>query len=407
MKKIRFGKDIVILWQVLTGGEHTPLGCRDLKVEVRNGFGKLLVLPLYVSESSCVLKTVYHGKDHMGLGQHTLTLIENYGKCNQRIVDAPQAFVLVKNTQEESEEVRENTYDLNCGSIVVGDCASPASAIVELGDVWDEANTLPEQNEGNTIETIYGLRRIVNEAQVLEVPVAEDVIATKGDLVPLTKQVQQLMDKNFPLEFSVGLYDVSTTLVGSTVSNVAVTYTAKRLGAYLTRDEIASVMVRYTYEGRDYEEEGLIEDSADAVCVFVNKVSSFSSKVTFVVRITLTDGTVKEASVSLPFVYGSYFGVYADESDLNSGFISASGALLNTSKNYTKSGLTLEKEKFYYAYPKSYGALTSVMNGTTQSINAFSRKEMMIANRNGRSTTYYVYYTTMPVSVSGVTLVFS
>lgn len=406
MKKIRFGKDIVILWQVLTGGDYTPLGCRDLKVEVRNGFGKVLVLPLYASETSCVLKAVYHGKDHMGLGQHTLTLVENYGKCNQRAVDAPQAFVLVKSSAEESDEVRENTYDLNFGSITIGDCPEPASAIVELGDVWDERNTLPEQNEGNTIETIYGLRRIVNEEQVLQVPITEDIIATKGDLVGLEQSVQKLMGKSFPLEFTASLIGVSTTLLGQTINNVVVAYTAKRFGEYIKGSDVKSVQLKVVYKSRTYTEDVTIANVANGANHKVTSVQSFNSDAAFTLSIELNDGMKKDASVSLPFVNGSFFGTYEDVGDLTADNIAASGELRLTSKNYTTQ-LTLAKQKFYYAYPKSYGMLTSVMNGTTQSINAFSRQEMNIANKYGKQAMYYVYYTEQPVTVSNVTLVFS
>ena len=177
MKKIRFGKDIVILWQVLTDGEHTPLGCRDLKLEIRNSLNRVVVLPMHVSDTSCVLKAVYHGKDHSSLGRHTLTLVENYGQCDQRIIDAPQVFALVKSTAEEDADVTKNTYDLHMGEITVGECDAPPSAMVELGNLWDEDNT----NEKN-ISVIHGLKRIVNEGKTLYVPSVDDTIATLGNL---------------------------------------------------------------------------------------------------------------------------------------------------------------------------------------------------------------------------------
>jgi hypothetical protein len=187
MKKIRFGKDIVILWQVLTDGEHTPLGCRDLKLEIRNSLNRVTVLPMQVSDTSCVMKAVYHGKDHSSLGRHTLTLIENYGQCDQRIIDAPQVFALVKSTAEEDADVTKNTYDLHMGEISVGECDAPPSADVPVGDVWDEDNILEQE-----IRVIHNLREINNYGNVLSFP--QDVtgrVATNVDLDTLRNELNE------------------------------------------------------------------------------------------------------------------------------------------------------------------------------------------------------------------------
>jgi len=113
MKKIRIGKDILIEWTILTGGEPRPLAGRDLTLVLTDQTGKSRVLDIKLTHA-CQLAAMFPGTEQHALGDYTLTLWENRGKEGQSAVDAVRAFRLVRTTVEETEG---DGASCTCGSM--------------------------------------------------------------------------------------------------------------------------------------------------------------------------------------------------------------------------------------------------------------------------------------------------
>lgn len=102
MKKVRFGKDLYITWNILTDGEAVSLEGRDLMVRLIQPNGDRTVIDDFEVNGNTILVTIF-GKDQKQHGCHTLELWENYGKEGQNVVDVVNAFCLVQHTKDEDE----------------------------------------------------------------------------------------------------------------------------------------------------------------------------------------------------------------------------------------------------------------------------------------------------------------
>lgn len=101
MRNIRIGKDIAINWVITTNGETTSLEGEDLYIEMRDPKGNRVQIEEYTVNGNSIqigLKgTAFHY-----LGLYTLSLWKNKDKIGQTVVDAVDAFRLVKWTKEET-----------------------------------------------------------------------------------------------------------------------------------------------------------------------------------------------------------------------------------------------------------------------------------------------------------------
>lgn len=101
MRRIRKGKDILVLIRILTNGEQKSLEDRDIKV--------ILVTPLRsrmemrFSVYSNIVLFRFKGTEQRMLGKYLVTVFENYGKEGQTAVDF-EAFHLVPDTFSEGGE---------------------------------------------------------------------------------------------------------------------------------------------------------------------------------------------------------------------------------------------------------------------------------------------------------------
>lgn len=104
------------------------------------------------------------------------------------------------------------------------------------------------------------------------------------------------------------------------------------------------------------------------------------SDVTF--KATTTDGQQStNSSVTIKFVGKSYYGICdASVSDPDETTIKSGSNTLKDTKTYTYSGITTNWGKVFYAYPKSFGALTSIKD-EINNINyweSFQRSEVSV-----------------------------
>lgn len=117
---IRVGKDISLVWTILTEGLPEPLEGRELRLDVTDPCGTVTSVPFSVTENKVGLSL--YGKDLTKTGAYSLTLWENKGKEGQTAVDCVSAFRLVANTlleddEEESSNIRAATLDLGYSNL--------------------------------------------------------------------------------------------------------------------------------------------------------------------------------------------------------------------------------------------------------------------------------------------------
>lgn len=129
--------------------------------------------------------------------------------------------------------------------------------------------------------------------------------------------------------------------------------------------------------------------------------SPISDTITF--SVDVKDGTqTVSKTVTIKFCYPTYYGIVADtvtSMTANSIQSLANKAAVNA-KGRTWSGITMTYGKLCYAYPKSFGALTSIKDANNVDyINSYTRTEVTLTE-NGNSVVYYCYLLT---DAAGVT----
>ena len=93
MEKLRKGIPYKLCWPILTDGEPLPLDGRDISMELRNMFGK--VIPLQISTSGNVIFAEFPVEEQTMLGKYIATAWEDKGTEKQNAVDII-AFELVR-----------------------------------------------------------------------------------------------------------------------------------------------------------------------------------------------------------------------------------------------------------------------------------------------------------------------
>lgn len=115
------------------------------------------------------------------------------------------------------------------------------------------------------------------------------------------------------------------------------------------------------------------------------------------------DGVTKTGSVSAVFVNPSYFGVVDSNFTPTPEGIQglSSGEIIKNGRTYNTSAFNQNAQKNCYAYPKVFGALTSITDGKNEFINSYTRSELKV---NGEM--YYVYVLSEASTVSNYSLQF-
>lgn len=121
-------------------------------------------------------------------------------------------------------------------------------------------------------------------------------------------------------------------------------------------------------------------------------------------RVEATKGGVtKIGAVSAIFVNPSYFGVVDSNFTPTPEGIKglSSGEIIKNVKPYNTPAFNQNAQKNCYAYPKAFGALTSITDGKNEFINSYTRSELEV---NGEM--YYVYVLSEASTVSNYSLQF-
>lgn len=216
-----------------------------------------------------------------------------------------------------------------------------------------------------------------------DIPVASLEDGGHGGLMSYEDKVllQKLAASVFPLTLTVtggGVYRKTTT------QTVTVKWTVKQGPEVITPDSL--------------------KVNNEPVDVSLTSKQFPGIAVNTIFRVEATKGGVtKTGSVSAVFVNPSYFGVVESNFTPTPEGIQGlnSGEIIKDSKTYNTSAFNQNAQKNCYAYPKAFGALTSITDGKNEFINSYTRSELEV---NGEM--YYVYVLSEASTVSNYSLQF-
>lgn len=216
-----------------------------------------------------------------------------------------------------------------------------------------------------------------------DIPVASLEDGGHGGLMSYEDKVllQKLAASVFPLTLTVtggGVYRKTTT------QTVTVNWSLKQGPDAVTPDTLK------------------INNEPIEVSLTSKQFPGIAVNTTFRVEAT-KDGVTKTGSVSAVFVNPSYFGVVESNFTPTPEGIQglSSGEIIKNSKTYNTSAFNQNAQKNCYAYPKVFGALTSITDGKNEFINSYTRSELEV---NGEM--YYVYVLSEASTVSNYSLQF-
>lgn len=216
-----------------------------------------------------------------------------------------------------------------------------------------------------------------------DIPVASLEDGGHGGLMSYEDKVllQKLAASVFPLTLTVtggGVYRKTTT------QTVTVSWSLKQGPDAVTPDSLK------------------INNEPIEVSLTSKQFPGIAVNTTFRVEAT-KDGVTKTGSVSAVFVNPSYFGVVESNFTPTPEGIQglSSGEIIKNSKTYNTSAFNQNAQKNCYAYPKAFGALTSITDGKNEFINSYTRSELEV---NGEM--YYVYVLSEASTVSNYSLQF-
>lgn len=138
-----------------------------------------------------------------------------------------------------------------------------------------------------------------------------------------------------------------------------------------------------------------------------NYSTPFSDTITFTVAVTdetTVEGgpTTVSANVTYNFVYPYYYGAAAP-GRTPAQVAALTKDVINSNANLTRNFTTINGDVYYFAYPASYGALTSIKDANGfEVLSSFTRRTENITGLNGTPVSYYIYEANNP-QVAGTT----
>lgn len=121
-------------------------------------------------------------------------------------------------------------------------------------------------------------------------------------------------------------------------------------------------------------------------------VSVPSTSVLLTVKVTDASGNVvSKNTAGWSFVYPYYWGVCAEDAEINESLIEGLTKKVETKANKSPS-FTCDYQRMVFAYPKAYGELKSVLDPNNfEILGSFTRHEVSVTGLDGTAQTYYAY----------------
>lgn len=200
---------------------------------------------------------------------------------------------------------------------------------------------------------------------------------TEADELRQNTAISELQDEVWPLVVT-GTPLPATVLVGETTS-VAVAIAVSRKGVAVPVSE----WTRAKLNGVDI--------APGNSSVSINVTSSQPTTKGYILEVT-TGGRTAETTVNVKVVHPTYSGAVASGWSATESSVKALSRSAQESKSGKRTGISLSSQKYVYAYPASYGSLTSVIDGNSvQMIDSYTKSTVSI-----EGIQYFVYVLSQP-----------
>lgn len=222
------------------------------------------------------------------------------------------------------------------------------------------------------------LSQKIDNIDLSEIEKSIDDLETKHD-----EDVTELRNAVFPLSLS---FTASPLLIEvKQTTDISLRWSARRKNADV------SVSTDFTLNG----------SPAEGLSKTVSVTPESECTLTYTMKAAY-EGVSAQQTQTVKAVYRSYFGaVQKDFLPDESGIKGLSGSL-NGSRSFTREKINITNGKICFAYPSSFGKLTSIKDGNGyEVISSYTLSDIVVDNVN-----YYCYLLTKEVSASNVTQIY-
>lgn len=295
--------------------------------------------------------------------------------AKKQFLDKAGVEALVNQTKTAISTAKTEAIDAAESDATLKANAAKASAVQEV------------KNELNPkIEAVsLAVTTVSQQAQANAIKHADDADAL------MKADIAELQDAVWPLE--VTFTAQPTVAKVGVATQVVLSYTAKRAGKPLDPTDSANDV---TINGETHP----ADSGSKTLTIAAQDATAGKHNYTLVVK---SGNLTKTMTAGPTFVYPSYCGTVANGWTPTADTVKALTESLQTGRGTTKSGLSMTNGKIAYAYPKSYGALTSVKDGNNfEVLGSYTRSELTIDG-----VEYYCYLLTNPVTATGVKQVYA
>lgn len=175
-------------------------------------------------------------------------------------------------------------------------------------------------------------------------------------------------------------------------------------GVYKLGSTIPSATIRWTIkEGDDIVIPDKLTINDDEVDTSLTNETLYNLKSNTTIKISATkNGITVTSTISFIFVNPSYFGAVSNDFVASEELIIALTENIKNTKKYTGT-ISLNNQKTCYAYPKSFGALTTIKDSNNfEYINSYTRTELNVNNE-----VYYIYVLTDATTINNFKQIYS
>lgn len=195
----------------------------------------------------------------------------------------------------------------------------------------------------------------------------------------LTPILNRLNEKVFPLTLSV---TGGSTYEKGTTQTVTVRWTVKEGDSTVTPDTVT------------------VNDEAVDLSTTSKVFSGVTQNTTYTVKV-VKNGIEKSGSTSANFVNASYYGAVEADYSPTEETIKTLTKRVAGSRSLT-ANFDLTNQKSCYAYPKAFGALTSIKDANFDYLSSYTRSELTV-----NEETYYVYVLSDPTTITNFKQVYA
>lgn len=241
--------------------------------------------------------------------------------------------------------------------------------------------------EATTVKLREDLNKEISDREAADTTlsgrIADEITNRKKADEDIGADILELQNTVYPLELD---FTATPTIIkAGEQTSIRLTWEVRRRGKDVTAEaELTLGGTATTGKAQD-----------EAVNLAHGAAHQFTLKATF-------EGLTETATRSVRGTHPSYFGAVSKTWEVSEDDIKALNELIIGNRALTRAGISTNDGRIALAYPKDFGALTSVKDGNGYEVlSSYTRSEHIV---NGIE--YYLYLLTVPVTASGVTQIY-